>query len=47
LKLFALYLLLSFAIGVAMWKSPDRSRALVLAALCGMVAFGYYFLRQI
>jgi hypothetical protein len=47
MKLFALYLLASFAIGIVMWRSPDRSRALMMAALCGMVAFGYYFLRQI
>lgn len=47
MKLFVLYILSSFIIGVVVWRRPLATRAKILVGLCLFVCIGYYFLHQI
>ena len=47
MKLFVLYILGSFMIGVVVWRRPWATRVKILVGLCLFVCIGYYFFHQI
>jgi hypothetical protein len=46
-KLFLLFTISSFVVGVVLWKAEDSLRQWVLFGICLFVTMGYYFLHQI
>ncbi len=47
MKLFLVYLLLTFFAGVAAWKVDRKKRDWVLLLFCLGLAFSYFFLNKI
>lgn len=47
MKLFVLFLLICFLLGVTGWYSGKRQRHWVLLGLCLFLTFAYFFLNQI
>ena len=47
MKLFVLYILASFLIGVLVWRKPGSLRVKILVGLGFFVCVGYFFLHQI
>lgn len=47
MKLWVMFTMASFVIGVLMWRKKASMRAWLLAGLCAFVCVGYFFLHQI
>jgi hypothetical protein len=47
MKLFVLYILASFLIGVLIWRRSASARTRIIASMSLLVCIGYLFLRQI
>lgn len=47
MKLWVLYVLGSFMVGVLVWRKPARTRIQILIGMCLFICFGYFFLNQI
>jgi hypothetical protein len=47
MKLWILYIAVSFLIGAVMWRSPASARARIVAGLCLLLCIGYYVMHQI
>jgi uncharacterized membrane protein len=47
MKLWVLYILSCFMVGVLVWRKPGGTRIKILIGLGLFVCFGYFFLNQI
>jgi|GEM_PF-1572034 len=47
MKLFVLYVVGSFVLGIALRHTPASTRVKILAGLCLFACIGYFFLHQI
>lgn len=47
MKIFALFTISSFIIGILIWRLPQKQRIGIVIAVCLMVSFVYYFMNQI
>jgi hypothetical protein len=47
MKLWIVYILGVFMLGVLLWRKPASMRAWIVAGLVAFVCFAYYFLNQI
>ena len=47
MKIFALFVMASFILGIVIWRQPQKQRVSVVIAFCLMISFIYFFMNQI
>ena len=47
MKIFALFVIVSFILGIFIWRLPQKQRVGIIIAFCLMISFIYYFMNQI
>lgn len=47
MKIFALFLIVSFILGIFLWRQPQKQRVGAVVVICLFISFIYFFMNQI
>ncbi|MCA9918372.1 MAG: hypothetical protein KC445_10500 [Anaerolineales bacterium] len=47
MKIFALFTVVSFILGIYIWRQPQKQRVAAVVVFCLFISFIYFFMNQI